>query len=178
MKNNETDRMKQNAVLTVRLLMIAVICIAVSACAGSVQPKYLERDIESTTAEVIAGATTDAEKLEWLFLYVRDEIDFNWAYPQDIPPEKVLKNGFGVCMQKANLLSAMARQAGFQTRFRFVYVRKQALEDFLPSYIYGKWADGPIPFRTRWWKSCIRERGVPLIHPLTKDCMRSAWTKR
>jgi transglutaminase-like putative cysteine protease len=124
--------------------MIAVICVALSACAGSVQPKYPERDLQSTAAEVIAGASTDAEKLERLFLYVRDEIDFNWIYPQDIPPEEVLQNGFGVCMQKANLLSAMARQAGFQTRFRFIYVHKQALEDFLPSYIYERWAD-PFP---------------------------------
>ncbi|MBW2674665.1 MAG: transglutaminase domain-containing protein [Deltaproteobacteria bacterium] len=144
MKNNGTNRMKQNAGLTVRLLMVAVICIAVSACAGSVQPEYPERDLESTTAEVIAGASTDAEKLERLFLYVRDEIDFNWIYPQNVPPEDVLKNGFGVCMQKANLLSTMARQAGFQTRFRFIYVHKQALEDFLPAFAYGKWAD-PFP---------------------------------
>jgi len=144
MKNNGTSRIKQNTGPTARLLMIAVICVALSACAGSVQPKYPERDLQSTAAEVIAGASTDAEKLERLFLYVRDEIDFNWIYPQDIPPEEVLQNGFGVCMQKANLLSAMARQAGFQTRFRFIYVHKQALEDFLPSYIYERWAD-PFP---------------------------------
>ncbi len=144
MNNNTANRTNQGAGITVRLLVIVVICVALSACAGSVEPKYPERDIQSTTSEVIAGASTDAERLERLFLYVRDEIDFNWIYPQDIPAEEVLQNGFGVCMQKANLLSAMARQAGFQTHFRFVYVHKQALEDFLPSYIYEKWAD-PFP---------------------------------
>lgn len=75
---------------------------------------------------------------------MRDEIEFNWIYPQDIPAEKVLNNGFGVCMQKANLFSALAREAGFTTRFHFTYVSKKALEDFLPSYAYKKWPD-PFP---------------------------------
>jgi len=115
-----------------------------SSCTGDVQQKYPAKDLKSTTAEILFGAATDEEKLERLFLFVRDEIVFNWAYPQDIPPEEVLKNGFGVCMQKANLFSAMARQAGFQTRFRFTYVHKQALEDFLPAYAYENWSD-PFP---------------------------------
>jgi hypothetical protein len=35
-------------------------------------------------------------------------------------------------------------EAGFQTRLRFTYVRKQALEDFLPAYAFERWAD-PFP---------------------------------
>jgi len=101
-------------------------------------------DLKATTEEVIAGAATDADKFERLFLFVRDEITFNWIFPQNVPPEDVLKNGFGVCMQKANLLSAMARSADLQTRFRFIYVRKQALEDLLPAYAYKNWMD-PFP---------------------------------
>lgn len=96
------------------------------------------------TASLIAGAESDEAKLKRIFLFVRDEIQFNWAYPQDIPSEEVFANGMGVCMQKANLLGAMAREAGFTTRFRFMYVHKQALEDFLPAFAYKNWVD-PFP---------------------------------
>jgi len=125
-------------------LLAIVMCLLFSACVGSIQQKFPEKDLKSEAAQIVAGAATDAQKLERLFLFVRDEIDFNWIYPQDIPYEDVLKNGFGVCMQKAHLLSAMAREAGFQTRFRFMFVHKQALEDFLPAYAYERWAD-PFP---------------------------------
>jgi hypothetical protein len=144
MKEETTHAVKGNTRIGGAPLVIIAICIFLSACGGSVRQKYPERDLQSTTDTLIAQAATDEEKLERLFLYVRDEIAFNWVYPQDMPPEDVLKNGVGVCMQKANLLSAMARQAGFQTRFRFTYVRKQALEDFLPAYAYKNWSD-PFP---------------------------------
>ena len=144
MKNIKTEGIKKDPGIFTDMLMVFVCCIFLSACAGNVQQKYSQRNLKSTTQSVIARAATDEEKLERLFLFVRDEIDFNWVYPQDIPPEEVLKNGFGVCMQKANLLSAMAKEAGFQTRFRFMFVHKQALEDFLPDYAYKNWAD-PFP---------------------------------
>lgn len=129
----------------ISILVIGFICFLFTACVGCVEKKdYPSSYLKLATEEVLAGAAGDAEKIEKLFLYVRDEIAFNWIYPQDIPADDVLKNGFGVCMQKANLLSAMAREAGFKTRFRFMFVRKQALEDYLPAYAYKKWAD-PFP---------------------------------
>ena len=77
-------------------------------------------------------------------LFVRDSIKFGWVYPQEIPAEEVLKNRKGVCMQKANLLVAMAREAGLKARFHFMYVDKSALEDFLPDFAYKKWVT-PFP---------------------------------
>lgn len=141
---NKTENGKINAGRMATGLLALVMCLLLLACSGNIQPKFPEKDLKSATAQIISGASTDAEKLERLFLFVRDEVDFNWIHPQDIPPQEVLKNGFGVCMQKAHLLSAMAREAGFQTRFRFMYVRKQALEDFLPAYAYERWVD-PFP---------------------------------
>jgi len=120
------------------------ICSGLATGAERVQRQNEVGNIKAVTAEVTAGARADADKIERLFIYVRDEIAFNWVYPQDLPPEEVLKKGCGVCMQKAHLFSAMVRVAGFQTRFRFEYVRKQALEDFLPSYAYKRWMD-PFP---------------------------------
>ena len=97
--------------------------------------------LKVTTKRVIAGAKTDVEKAEKIYYFVRDEIKFGWIYPQEIPVDEVLKNKKGVCMQKANLLVAMAREAGLKARFHFMYVHKTALEDFVPEFAYKRWVD-------------------------------------
>lgn len=144
MKGKERIGGKHSGMGIFLLLVVCGIGIVFPSCGKAEGRKRAPENIASVTTEVIAPARTDAEKIERLFLYVRDKILFNWVYPQNIPPEEILKNGFGVCMQKAHLLSAMAREAGLRTRFRFLFVRKQALEDFLPAYAYKKWAD-PFP---------------------------------
>jgi hypothetical protein len=97
--------------------------------------------IKDTTMSVIEGAETDIEKAEKIFYFIRDEIKFGWIYPQEIPVADVLRNGKGVCMQKANLQVAMMREAGLQARFHFMYVSKKALEDLLPGFAYNNWID-------------------------------------
>ena len=124
--------------------LIACILPILFGCTGINKTVTYEKTISGTTADVISGAVMEQEKLERIYYFVRDEIEFNWVYPQDIPPEDVLNNGIGVCMQKANLFAAMAREAGFETRFHFVYVGKNALKDFLPGFAFEKWAD-PFP---------------------------------
>ncbi|MBN2297810.1 MAG: transglutaminase domain-containing protein [Deltaproteobacteria bacterium] len=103
-----------------------------------------DETIKTVVDRLIAGAETDEQKIEKIFYFVRDEIKFGWVYPQEIPAEEVLRNSKGVCMQKTNLLVAMAREAGLKARFHFMYVHKNALEDFLPEYAYDKWVD-PFP---------------------------------
>jgi transglutaminase-like putative cysteine protease len=112
--------------------------------------------VQSAVEELLKGAESEEEKLKRLFTFVRDEIRFDFVYPQDVPVETVLREGRGVCMQKANLLVALAREAGFKARFRFMYVSKKALEDFLPDFAYTRWVD-PFPhtfpeifFRGQW----------------------------
>jgi hypothetical protein len=105
-------------------------------------PKF--SSIPEAAYALLAGSETDEEKLSRLYYFVRDEIQFDFIYPQDLPAETVLRNGKGVCMQKANLFVALAREAGFRARFRFMYVSKQALEDFLPPFAYKRWMD-PFP---------------------------------
>jgi hypothetical protein len=104
----------------------------------------MSEELLAKTRSLIDGLETDESILARLFFFVRDEIQFNWIYPQDVSPETVLSQGVGVCMQKANLLGSLAREAGYGTRFKFLYVKKQALEDFLPAFAYANWPD-PFP---------------------------------
>ncbi|HOP62141.1 MAG TPA: transglutaminase-like domain-containing protein [Spirochaetota bacterium] len=103
-----------------------------------------EKQISDVVAGLIAGAKNDEEKMSRIYYFVRDEIKFGWVYPQDISPREVLNRRRGLCMQKSNLLVAMAREAGLKARFHFMYVHKTALEDFLPEFAYNKWVD-PFP---------------------------------
>jgi len=100
--------------------------------------------LKAVVADLTADLQSDEEKIARIYNFVRDEIEFGWVYPQEIPAEEVLKKGKGVCMQKANLLVTMAREAGLRARFHFMYVHKNALEDFLPGYAYKRWVD-PFP---------------------------------
>jgi transglutaminase-like putative cysteine protease len=104
----------------------------------------INSDIKSLVSSLVSGAKTDEEKIKVIYFFVRDEIKFGWIYPEDIPVEKILKNKKGVCMQKANLLVTMAKEAGLKARFCFMYVHKNALEDFLPKFAYQRWID-PFP---------------------------------
>jgi hypothetical protein len=120
--------------------------LLLSGC--SVQDKVENHQLNETVTSVVEkitfGAESDTEKMERIYYFVRDEIKFGWVHPQEIPAGEVLKNKKGVCMQKANLLVAMAREAGIKARFHFMYVHKTALEDFLPEFAYNRWVD-PFP---------------------------------
>jgi len=103
-----------------------------------------DETIKAVVNRLIADANTDEQKIEKIYYFVRDEIEFGWLYPQEIPVAEILRNRRGVCMQKANLLVSMAREAGLKARFHFMYVHKTALEDFLPRFAYRRWID-PFP---------------------------------
>ncbi|MCG8338588.1 MAG: transglutaminase-like domain-containing protein [Proteobacteria bacterium] len=122
---------------------ITLVLLSLSACSSTtaVVEEPGKNLIKETVNKVTNGAQSDVEKAEKIYYFVRDEIKFGWVYPQEIPAEEVLRNRKGVCMQKANLLVAMAREAGLKARFHFMHVHKTALEDFVPNFAYKRWVD-------------------------------------
>ena len=131
-----------------RLVVILLpIIFLITGCSGKDKSQNLsanDETIKTVVAGLIADAKTDEEKIKSIYYFIRDEIKFGWIYPQEIPAQEVLNNRKGVCMQKTNLLVAMAREAGLKARFHFMYVHKTALEDFLPEFAYKRWVD-PFP---------------------------------
>lgn len=126
--------------ITIGLVLLFLCNISCSTGIVKMQTESISNKVE----ELTKGAKTDEGKAKAIFLFVRDSIKFGWVYPQDIPAEEVLKNRKGVCMQKTNLLVAMAREAGLKARFHFIYVEKSALEDFLLDFAYKNWVN-PFP---------------------------------
>lgn len=142
--------------------------LAVAGCQDSNGNNLSAKDetIKGCVAELIADAETDEQKIERIYYFVRDDIKFGWVYPQEISAEEVLRNRKGVCMQKANLLVAMAREAGFDARFHFMYVHKTALEDFLPGFAYKRWVD---PFPHTFPEIYLNGKWVPMEATFDKE---------
>lgn len=130
-----------NLKIVIGFMLISLITFS---CNGQNAPDNNIESITEMVKVITINAKTDEQKAEAIFLFVRDSIQFGWVYPQEIPAIEVLKKRKGVCMQKTNLLVALAREAGLQARFHFMYVHKTALEDFLPDFAYKKWID-PFP---------------------------------
>ncbi len=130
---------------TIYLKMVSFLSLFVLVSTACLGQKRTENNIISVKVEeLIKDASSDEEKAEAIFYFMRDSIKFGWVYPQELPAEEVLKNRKGVCMQKTNLFVAMAREAGLKARFHFMYVEKTALQDFLPDFAYKKWVN-PFP---------------------------------
>ena len=128
------------------VLLLAIIFL-LTGCFGKDKSQGLSANyetIKTVVADLLSGAKTEEEKIRRIYYFIRDEIKFGWIYPQEISAQEVLNNRKGVCMQKTNLLVAMAREAGLKARFHFMYVHKAALEDFLPEFAYKRWID-PFP---------------------------------
>ncbi len=150
-------------------IVFALILFAVfnSSCSSQKRTeKSTNNSISVKVKELVKHASTDEEKAEAIYLFVRDSIKFGWLYPQKVPAEEVLKNRKGVCIQKSNLLVAMAREAGLKARFHFMYVDKTALQDFLPDFAYKKWV---TPFPHTFPELYLNGKWVPMEATIDKE---------
>jgi hypothetical protein len=81
---------------------------------------------------VITGAQHDPEgRLEKIYYFVRDAIQFDVDVDPLASPEDVLRLARGNYINKAVLLVAMARAARIRCRFKFMWITKQAFSDLL-----------------------------------------------
>jgi transglutaminase-like putative cysteine protease len=134
--------------------------------------------IKEKAAELIKGQTDIIEKARALFYFVRDEIKYNIYVDKYLAEHfrasNILAKGEGYCVQKAALLSALARAVGIPAGVGFAKLRNNLLPektlkwlgtDILPFhgyselYINRNWvkATPAVDLRT-----CERGRIVPV----------------
>lgn len=77
--------------------------------------------------ELTLGCTSPREKAVKLFLFVRDAIPYNLymisVFKEDFIASRILEWGKGYCVQKAVLLTALARTSGIPSRLAFARIR-------------------------------------------------------
>jgi transglutaminase-like putative cysteine protease len=85
--------------------------------------------IRKVAKELTSNCVNEAEKAVKLFYFVRDSISYNVymisVYLEDFKASTVLQRGKGYCVQKAVLLTALARAAGIPSRLVFAKIRNQ-----------------------------------------------------
>ena len=85
--------------------------------------------IRKKAQELTEGLADPVEKAKAIFYFVRDQIRYNpYAYLYPIQASSILERGYGYCVQKAVLLSALARASGIPARLGFTDIRNHQLD--------------------------------------------------
>lgn len=81
---------------------------------------YKSSKVSSLAKELVCNCATDTEKIQAIYLYVRDNIKHSWDIQSSqvsVTASDVLIVGHGICYAKSNLLAALLRSHGIPTGF-------------------------------------------------------------
>jgi len=134
--------------------------------------------IKNKAKEIIKSANNELDKAKRVFYFVRDEIKYNVYLfsldTEELRASKTLNRGEGYCVQKAVLLSTLARAVGIPSRLGFATIRnnlapKELVEQmgtnlFVPHgyselFLDGRWIKATPAFDA---ELCQRI-GVPVV---------------
>ena len=95
-------------------------------------------------------------KIGAAYQFAKDEILFGYNESDDIPASDVLKDGYGQCNTKGNLLMALLRGLGIQCRFHGFTIDQQLQKGAIPAYVFWlapkyiihSWVE--VYFKGRW----------------------------
>jgi len=90
-----------------------------------------------------------AEKIEYIYNYVRDEVKFGYNADDNISASQVLIDGYGQCNTKANLFMALLRAVGVPNRLHGFTIHKALQKGAIaglwyilsPKYILHSWVE-------------------------------------
>lgn len=137
---------------------------------------------QETAQRLTVGTKTDREKLERLFLFVRDEIAFGFPVKGDfVPASETIETGVGQCNTKATLLLALCRTSGIPARIHFSLISKDIQRGFfsgiaywlMPQNISHSWIEVEIEGKWRRIDSFIND--TPLHKAAEDELARRGW---
>jgi hypothetical protein len=139
--------------------------------------------VAQTAAQLTKDAKTDREKLECIFLFVRDEIVFGFPANGDlVPAYETLESGVGQCNTKATLFLALCQACNIPSRIHFSLIRKEIQKGFftgiaywlMPKYISHSWVEVEIDLEWRRIDSFIND--MPLHKAAEQELAKRGWT--
>ncbi len=84
---------------------------------------------------ILTNQKTDRQKLEALYDFVRS-LPLGYSSNDDVPASQVLRDGYGQCNTKVNLLMALARGAGIPSRVHVFRISKDLQRGRIPGWIF------------------------------------------
>ncbi|UCD84033.1 MAG: transglutaminase domain-containing protein [Deltaproteobacteria bacterium] len=145
------------------------------------------RPIREKAEELISGVEETPERAKKVFYFVRDRIRYNmfediFSLDSYIASE-VLKKGEGYCVQKAVLLTALARASGIPTRLFFADIRNhlapQYVQEAMGTNLFTYHGYVEFCINDRWVKAtpafdletCQRNEIIPVEFNGTEDAL-------
>jgi hypothetical protein len=93
--------------------------------------------IQAKAKEISAGKATVLEKLESLFLFVRDEVRFGFPPRWDeVKASETIQYGLGYCNTKATLFLALCKAINIPARIHTGLIDIEVMRGILPSFIF------------------------------------------
>ena len=149
------------------------LCLAPTDVIDSDNPVIIEK-----ARSMVEGCSDDREKAVRLFYFVRDSIRYNLfmisAFREDFTASRILEWGKGYCVQKAVLLTALARSQGIPARLAFAeiknhcipeHVLKKTRNNVFPRHGYnqffldGRWINAAATFD----RDMCEKNGLPVV---------------
>jgi len=96
----------------------------------------VKHNLQSLALKLTAAESTEEEKIEKLYHYVKEKIKYKITIIGD--PEEILKLGYGSCIDNALLFSELLKSIGIKSRYHAILVDSNlllrfSLTKFIPS---------------------------------------------
>ncbi|MHA1723670.1 MAG: transglutaminase-like domain-containing protein [Promethearchaeota archaeon] len=126
--------------------------------------EFLDHDkkiVRETAFEITKGLNDEVEKAKKLFYFVRDEIKYNMytympKFKSNLKASVTLRRGYGFCMSKAVLLSALGRAVRIPARIHMVDIINhrisQKIIDLMGTNIFFCHGYSELFIRGKWIK--------------------------
>ena len=93
--------------------------------------------VQSTAHNLTDGRPHHQEKLEKIFHYVRDEIEFGFPPKWDaVKASETIQYGRGYCTTKATLMLALAKAAGIPARIHTGLIEVKIMRGVFPNFVF------------------------------------------
>lgn len=120
-------------------------------------------EVRTLARKIAKGSANETEAAGWLFAFVRDTVRYSvrvnfWELEQYLALN-TLARGYGFCVQKSALLTALARSLGIPARLGFADIQNHQLRGPLAEAV----PDGIIYHHcfTEWWINRAWRKATP-----------------
>lgn len=116
--------------------------------------------VKETASKLIESKKTIEEKLESIFLYVRDDILFGFLEEiDDYRASDIIKTGKGQCNNKAALFLALCKASGIKARIHYSGIRKEIQRGLFKGIVYRLMPD---EISHSWIEVYVRDQWIRL----------------
>lgn len=99
---------------------------------------YDSKIVKDEAEKLTKGLLSTREKLEKIFLYVRDDIRFGFPAKGDfVKASETIKSGVGQCNTKTTLFIALCKSVGIPARIHFSLIKKDIQKGIFPVWAYA-----------------------------------------